>query len=155
MPVKANYKVKWINSKNKLFGGIQLSPNSIRCLKILGCYEKLKKVANPISNIRIRSPNELSDLNSFDVNEYFTISREKLYSILKSNILKYNSLDILYSPVSLIEIKESLCFCSTILGKTIKANLIIGADGINGITRNTRYSKILGCLMEKREGLKF
>ena len=95
----AEYEVIWIKKNNKFFGGIQLPPNTIKCLERLGLEELLKEIAIPISEIRIRNPLKLSDLKTFSVENYYTVNRMSLFQQLLNSLKKYSSLKILSSSI--------------------------------------------------------
>ena len=132
---KAKYKVIWIKNSTEFYGGIQLPPNSIRCLDKLGLKKFINQVANPIGEIRIRSPEKFSDLNTLNVENYFTISRKSLFEILLNSLKNFKSLKIINSSIIHFKKENNYYVLLSDSGERIKANLIIGADGSSGITR--------------------
>ena len=131
-----------IGKKNNTFGAQQLSPNGFRALKKLIQNDDVKNIVYEIIKFQINSynNNETRNLKNFYFNEfdlkYFSVSREMLINFLIKNV-KNN-----------IQINEINKSCVGIIRKNteklevlmdnndyISADIIIGCDGVNGITR--------------------
>ena len=134
---KLNVKALWFAPKNKnLNGAIQVPPNSIDALKGLGIFKDLRKHLTPISMIRVRDQFLKQDLSSIDVNNhYFSVARQELLSVIKSSFKKNSSVTILEERIISIEKKGNCYNCITSLGNVFETNVIIGADGSDGVCR--------------------
>ncbi len=134
---KLNIKALWIAPKNKgLNGAIQVPPNSVDALEGLGIFKDLKKHLTPISMIRVRNLFIKQDLSSININNnYFSVARQELLSVIKSSFKKNSCVTILEESIISIEKKGNNYNCITSLGNVFETKVIIGADGSDGICR--------------------
>ena len=131
-------KIVWFAPKANFKGGIQISPKTINALKKLGVYKDLKKFLTPIFMIRIRDPNKLSDLIKIDLpKNYFSISRDNFFSVLHETILKKPSIIIKNTEIVSFYQNENTVECISAESEIFQSKILIGADGVNGITRKT------------------
>ena len=140
----ANKKVNItiIGDKNKIFGAQQLSPNGFRALKKLTKNNDVKNIVHEIIKFQINSykNNKARNLKNFYFNEfdlkYFSVSREMLINFLikyvKNNI-QINEIN--KSCVGIIEKNTEKLEVLMDNNEYISADIIIGCDGVNGITR--------------------
>ena len=134
---KLNIKALWFAPKNKVLNGaIQVPPNSVDALEGLGILKDLKKHLTPISMIRVRDQFLKQDLSSIDINNnYFSVARQELLSVIKSSFKKNSSVTVLEESIISIEKKCNNYNCITSLGKIFETKVIIGADGSDGVCR--------------------
>ena len=159
-----NTKIIWFAPKTNFNGGIQISPKTILSLKKLGVYQDLKKFLTPILMIRIRDPKKLSDLAKIDLPEnYFSISREKFFSVLNKKIAIKSSITIKKTEVISLHQNENTVDCISAESKFFQAKVLIGADGFDGITRKAvlgssikpqTYKVIRRCVIPSNDALK-
>ena len=131
-----------IGNKNKTFGAQQLSPNGIRALKKLTENDDVKKIVNEIIKFQINSysNNKTKNLKNFYFNEfdlkYFSVSREMLINFLNKNVKnKIQINEINKSCVGIIQRNPGKFEVLIDNKEFISADIIIGCDGVNGITR--------------------
>ena len=137
-----NVQITIIGKKKSIFGAQQLSPNGFKALKKLTENDDIKNIIYEIIQFQINSNknNKTKNLRNFYFNEfdlkYYSVSREMLINLLIKNIKNK------------IEIKEINKSCVGIIQRNTKefdvlldneelitADVIIGADGVNGVTR--------------------
>ena len=131
-----------IGKKNNTFGAQQLSPNGFRALKKLIQNDDVKNIVYEIINFQINSynNNETKNLKNFYFNEfdlkYFSVSREMLINFLIKNVKnKIQINEINKSCVGIIHKEAGKLEVLTDNNEYIPADIIIGCDGVNGITR--------------------
>lgn len=131
-----------IGNKNKSFGAQQLSPNGFRALKKLIQNDDVKNIVYEIINFQINSynNNETKNLKNFYFNEfdlkYFSVSREMLINFLIKNVKNNIQInEINKSCVGIIHRESGKLEVLTDNNEYISADIIIGCDGVNGITR--------------------
>ena len=131
-----------IGKKNNTFGAQQLSPNGFRALKKLIQNDDVKNIVYEIIKFQIDSycNNETRNLKNFYFNEfdlkYFSVSREMLINFLIKNVknnIQVNEIN--KSCVGIIQRKPGKLEVLMDNKEFISADMIIGCDGVNGITR--------------------
>ena len=131
-----------IGKKNNTFGAQQLSPNGFRALKKLIQNDDVKNIVYEIIKFQINSynNNETKNLKNFYFNEfdlkYFSVSREMLINFLIKNVKNNIQInEINKSCVGIIHTEQGKLKVLTDNNEYISADIIIGCDGVNGITR--------------------
>ena len=131
-----------IGKKNNTFGAQQLSPNGFRALKKLTQNDDVKNIVYEIIKFQINSydNNETKNLKNFYFNEfdlkYFSVSREMLINFLIKNVKNNIQInEINKSCVGIIHKEPGKLKVLTDNNEYISADIIIGCDGVNGITR--------------------
>ena len=131
-----------IGNKNNTFGAQQLSPNGFRALKKLIQNDDLKNIVYEIIKFQINSynNNETRMLKNFYFNEfdlkYFSVSREMLINFLIKNVKNNIQInEINKSCVGIIQREPGKLEVLMDNKEFISADIIIGCDGVNGITR--------------------
>ncbi len=138
----SGYIVDIFEGENKNFGSQQLSPNGWLALANLIEIEKIEPFIEPFNTIQIKSlniKNNLKILSNFNLIEknsnYGSIERESIIKILKNYALKKKSIRIHSSYVKHIISNNKTNQILDDTGKIFESKFIIGADGINGISR--------------------
>ena len=131
-----------IGYKNKTFGAQQLSPNGFKALKKLTEKNDVKKIVHEIIKFQINSynNNKTRNLKNFYFNEfdlkYFSVSREMLINFLIKNVKSNIQInEINKSCVGIIQRNPGKFEVLMDNNEYITADIIIGCDGVNGITR--------------------
>ena len=131
-----------IGNKNNTFGAQQLSPNGFRALKKLIQNDDVKNIVYEIIKFQINSynNNETRMLKNFYFNEfdlkYFSVSREMLINFLIKNVKNNIQInEINKSCVGIIQREPGKLEVLMDNKEFISADIIIGCDGVNGITR--------------------
>ena len=131
-----------IGKKNNTFGAQQLSPNGFRALKKLIQNDDVKNIVYEIIKFQINSynNNETRMLKNFYFNEfdlkYFSVSREMLINFLIKNVKNNIQInEINKSCVGIIQREPGKLEVLMDNKEFISADIIIGCDGVNGITR--------------------
>ena len=131
-----------IGKKNNTFGGQQLSPNGFRALKKLVQNGDVNNIVYEIIKFQINSynNNETRNLKNFYFNEfdfkYFSVSREMLIDFLIKNVKNNIQInEINKSCVGIIQREQGTLEVLMDNNEYISADIIIGCDGVNGITR--------------------
>ena len=131
-----------IGKKNNTFGAQQLSPNGFRALKKLVQNDDVKNIVYEIIKFQINSynNNETRNLKNFYFNEfdfkYFSVSREMLIDFLIKNVKNNIQInEINKSCVGIIQREQGTLEVLMDNKEFISADIIIGCDGVNGITR--------------------
>ena len=131
-----------IGNKNNTFGAQQLSPNGFEALKKLIQNDNLKNIVYEIIKFQINSynNNETRNLKNFYFNEfdlkYFSVSREMLINFLIKNVKNNMQInEINKACVGIIHKEPGKLKVLTDNNEYISADIIIGCDGVNGITR--------------------
>ena len=131
-----------IGKNNNTFGGQQLSPNGFRALKKLVQNDDVKNIVYEIIKFQINSynNNETRNLKNFYFNEfdfkYFSVSREMLIDFLIKNVKNNIQInEINKSCVGIIQREQGTLEVLMDNNEHISADIIIGCDGVNGITR--------------------
>ena len=131
-----------IGKKNNTFGAQQLSPNGFRALKRLIQNDDVKNIVYEIIKFQINSynNNETKNLKNFYFNEfdlkYFSVSREMLINFLIKNVKNNIQInEINKSCVGIVQREPGKLEVLMDNKEFISADIIIGCDGVNGITR--------------------
>ena len=131
-----------IGKKNNTFGGQQLSPNGFRALKKLVQNDDVNNIVYEIIKFQINSynNNETRNVKNFYFNEfdfkYFSVSREMLIDFLIKNVKNNIQInEINKSCVGIIQREQGTLEVLMDNKEFISADIIIGCDGVNGITR--------------------
>ena len=131
-----------IGKKNNTFGAQQLSPNGFRALKKLFQNDDVKNIVYEIIKFQINSfnNNETRILKNFYFNEfdlkYFSVSREMLINFLIKNVKNNIQInEINKSCVAIMQRESGKLEVLMDNKEFISADIIIGCDGVNGITR--------------------
>ena len=137
-----NVQITIIGKKKSIFGAQQLSPNGLIGLKNLTENDDVKNIIYEIIQFQINSynNNKTKNLKNFYFNEfdvkYYSVSREMLINLLIKNIKnKIEVKEINKSCVGIIQKKTEKLSVLMDNKELISADIIIGADGVNGITR--------------------
>lgn len=136
-----NFNIKVIGKKTINEGALQLSPNGMNALQNL---LNKKKITDKISNLTELNINsiilkKIKILKKFYFSKYdlkyHSISRNNLIQLLKNNVLDKDN--IKYIDQECVEIiKKKNKYSILLANKNVcDADIIIGTDGINGITR--------------------
>ena len=140
---KKNLNVILISKKHLHFGAQQLSPNGLQSFISLIGHKKISHLVEAISNFKIslidnKKINILSNYNlDKNNNIYCSISRCKLINELKKVALKNSNFTIINDEVKYF-FKKNMGNTQilTAKGKLLEADIIIGADGYFGKSRN-------------------
>ena len=139
---KKGYHLNIFEGKGKSFGSQQLSPNGWFAMSKLINSKLIRPYFEPFHNIHFKKLNSkqniefLSQYNLFNKTSNFgSIERESIINVFKNETLKNKSIKVYNSQIKHIisnnENKEIL----DDNGRVFSAKHIIGADGINGISR--------------------
>ena len=131
-----------IGKKKSIFGAQQLSPNGLIGLKKLTENDDIKNIIYEIIQFQINSinNNKTKNLKNFYFNEfdlkYYSVSREMLINLLIKNIKnKIEIKEINKSCVGIIQKNSGKLEVLMDNEELLSADIIIGADGVNGVTR--------------------
>jgi len=137
-----NVQITIIGKKKSIFGAQQLSPNGFKALKKLTENDDIKNIIYEIIQFKINNNNnnKTKNLKNFYFNEfdlkYYSVSREMLINLLIKNIKdKIEIKEINKSCVGIIQRNNKKFDVLVDNEELISANVIIGADGVNGVTR--------------------
>ena len=137
-----NVQITMIGKKKSLFGAQQLSPNGLNALKKLTENNDVKNIIYVIIQFQINSNNnnKTKNLKNFYFNEfdlkYYSVSREMLINLLIKNIKnKIKIREINKSCVGILQRNTEKFDVLLDNEELISADVIIGADGVNGVTR--------------------
>ncbi len=143
---EAGYKPTLIEKNTELrsFGaGLQLGPNAVSILNRYGFSEELAKLATFPKKIRFNNLKGNQNLLEVSLEDYENIFGAKYCYLMRSDLINmlYKKcldldIDIRFDHiVESVEANSKECILNTSLG-SIKANKIIGADGINSKVRD-------------------
>jgi len=137
-----NVQITIIGKKKSIFGAQQLSPNGFKALKKLTENDDIKNIIYEIIQFQINNNNnnKTKNLKNFYFNEfdlkYHSVSRDMLINLLIKNIKnKIEIKEINKSCVGIIQRNNKKFDVLVDNEELISANVIIGADGVNGVTR--------------------
>ena len=138
----SGYSIDIFEGKNESFGSQQITPNGWEALSHLIELKNIKKYFEPFYNIYIKklnSKNTLELLYHHDLIEqnynYGSIERKRIISFFKNHALKNKPIKILNSKVTHIVSNNNYNELIDDKGKIFKTDLIIGSDGIDGVSR--------------------
>ena len=136
------YYIDIFEGKNDFFGSQQITPNGWEALSKLIKLKNIQKQFEPFYNIYIKklnSKNNLEILYHYNLVEknfnYGSIERKKLISFFKKNALKNNTIKIIDSNVTYIVSNNNYNELIDNKGQIFKTNLMLGSDGIDGVSR--------------------
>ena len=138
----SGYSIDIFEGKNESFGSQQITPNGWEALSNLIELKNIQKYFEPFYNIYIKklnSNNNLEVLYHHDLVEqnynYGSIERKSIISFFKKNALKKNTIKIINSNVTNIISNYNYNELIDDKGQIFKTNLMIGSDGIDGVSR--------------------
>lgn len=138
----SGYSIDIFEGKNESFGSQQITPNGWETLSNLIEIKNIQKYFEPIYSIHIKkltSNNNLELLHCHDLVEknynYGSIERKNIISFFKKNALKKNTIKIINSNVTNIVSNNKYNELIDDKGQIFKTNLMIGCDGIDGVSR--------------------
>ena len=138
----SGYSIDIFEGKNESFGSQQITPNGWEALSNLIELKNIKKYFEPFYNIyikRLNSKNNLEILHNHylvrENNNYGSIQRKSIISFFKNHALKNNTIKIINSNVTNIVTNNNYNELIDDKGQIFKTNLIIGSDGIDGVSR--------------------
>ena len=136
------YSIDIFEGKNKSFGSQQITPNGWEALSKLINLKIIQKNFEPFYNIYIKklnSKNNLELLYHHDLVEqnynYGSIEKKSIISFFKNHTLRNKLIKIINSNVTHIVANDSYNELIDDKGRIIKTDLIIGSDGIDGVSR--------------------
>ncbi len=136
------YYINLFEGNSKNFGSQQISPNGWDALSNLINPKKIEAYFEPFDNIyfkKLSSNQNLEFLAQYDLliktGNFGSIEREGIIKIFKNQTLKNKSVKVYNSQIQHIvhENKNNTIIDED--GRVFEARIIIGADGINGISR--------------------
>ena len=138
----SGYSIDIFEGKNKSFGSQQITPNGWEALSKLIESKKVQKYFEPLFKIYIKklnSNNNLEILFHHDLVEqnlnYGSFERKTMINYFKNNALKNGTIKIINSTVANIVSNNNYNELIDDKGQIFKANIIIGSDGIDGVSR--------------------
>ncbi|GIS09840.1 MAG: hypothetical protein CM15mP114_06220 [Alphaproteobacteria bacterium] len=138
----SGYSIDIFEGKNESFGSQQITPNGWEALSNLIELKNIQKYFEPFYNIyikRLNSKNNLELLYHHDLVEqnynYGSIERKSIISFFKNHALKNNTIKIINSNVTNIVSNNNYNELIDDKGQIFKTNLMIGSDGIDGVSR--------------------
>ena len=139
---KKNIKVRVLSKNDEVFGAQQLSPSGFNYLNELIDKNFVKKNVEKILQVKITSinKNKFTVLTNFNLQEKFntynSISRRVLIKLLKESAQKNNNIEVINEKANFLLKKNARSIqVLTNKGNFFESDLIIGADGQNGICR--------------------
>ncbi len=140
--VDNNYSIDLFEGNNQNFGAQQISPNGWNALSELIDINKVRPFFENFNIIKIKSMNSNQKLNllsshnikSDEIN-YGSIERSSIIKLLKDKVRKTNLVKEHRSNINYIISNNGTQEIVDDKGNTYKTKFIIGADGINGVTK--------------------
>ena len=136
------YSIDIFEGKKEFFGSQQITPNGWEALSRLIKLKNIERHFEPFYNIYIKKFNSKDNLeilyhhNLAEENfNYGSIERKRIISFFKNHALKNNTIKIHNSNVTNIISSNN---CKELIddeGNIYKASLMIGSDGIEGVSR--------------------
>ena len=136
------YYINLFKGNSKNFGSQQISPNGWAALSNLISPKKIEAYFEPFNNIyfkKLNSNRNLEFLSQYNLlnktSNFGSIERESIIKIFKNKTLKNKFVKVYNSQIQHIVSENEN---NTIIdddGRVFEARIIIGADGINGISR--------------------
>ena len=139
---KKGYYINIFEGNNKSFGSQQISPNGYFALSKLINSKLIQPYFEPFHNIHFKKLNSkqniefLSQYNLFNKTSNFgSIERKSIIDVFKNETLKNKSIKVYNSQIKHIISNDENKEILDDNGRVFSAKHIIGADGINGISR--------------------
>ena len=138
---KHGYKVKIIAPKghSNFIGGLQIAPNGFAALSSIGVEKEILNTAVRLLAVNIKSLDTAVTLTNIPLSSskapYVSIGRQALYEILLNKCLANSLIKFVDATVLAISSKNNNTRLALSSGEVITAPIIIGADGLNGKTR--------------------
>jgi len=139
---KKKYHVNIFEGDSNSFGSQQISPNGWLALNQICNIEHVEPIFEPFNTIHIKKINSeqtLEFLTNYDlinkVSNYGSISREDIVEIFKTQALKSKRVKIYSSKIDHIVANGWNKELLDSEGRLFESDFIIGADGVNGISR--------------------
>ena len=140
--VDNNYSIDLFEGNNQNFGAQQISPNGWNALSELIDINKIRPFFENFNIIKIKSMSSNQKLNllsshnikSDEIN-YGSIERSSIIKLLKDKVRKTNLVKEHRSNINYIISNNGTQEIVDDKGNTYKTKFIIGADGINGVTK--------------------
>ena len=137
-----NYSIDLFEGNNRNFGSQQISPNGWNALSKLIDINKVRPFFEKFNIIKIKSLNSNQKLNllsshnikSSEIN-YGSVERSSIIKLLKDKVRKTNLVKVHSSNINYIISNNGTQELVDDKGNTYTTKFIIGADGINGVTR--------------------
>ena len=136
------YFVDIFEGKNISFGSQQITPNGWKALSNLIEIKNIEKYFEPFHSIYIKklnSNNNLEVLYHHDLlgqnYKYGSIERQSIITTFKKNALKNNTIKIHNSSITNVISNNNYNELINDKGQIYEAKLIIGSDGIDGISK--------------------
>ena len=136
------YYINLFEGNSKNFGSQQISPNGWAALSNLINPKKIEAYFEPFHNIYFKklNPNQnLEFLAQYDLlsktSNFGSIERESIIKVFKNQTLKNKSVKVYNSQIQYIVSENENNRIIDDDGRVFEARIIIGADGINGISR--------------------
>ena len=152
---ESDYIIDIFEGENINFGSQQISPNGWLALSNLIEIKKIKPFIEPFNTLQIKSlttKSNLETLSNFNLVEknqnYGSIERKSIIKTLKDFALKKNSIKIHSSKIEHIHSNNETNEILDNKGNLFESKFLIGADGINGISR--RF--VVGSFSQKARG---
>ena len=140
--VESDYTIDIFEGENSNFGSQQISPNGWLALSNLIEIKKIQPFIEPFNTLQIKSlkgENNLEILSNLNLAEkspnYGSIERKRIIEILKSFALKNNSIKVFSSKIEHISSNNETIEILDSKGNIFESKFLIGADGVNGISR--------------------
>ncbi len=139
---KQGYYISLFEGKAKNFGSQQISPNGWTALSNLVNPKKIEPYFEPFHSIYFKKLNtnqNLEFLTQFNllnkIGNFGSIERESIIKIFKNQTLKNKSVTVYNSQIQHVISENENNKIIDDDGRVFEAKSIIGADGINGISR--------------------
>ena len=152
----SGYSIDIFEGRNENFGSQQITPNGLKAISKLIELKKIQEYFEPFYNIyikRIHSNNNLELLFHHNLLEqkynYGSIERKSIISLFKNHALKNNTIKIHNSNVTNIISNDNYNELIDDEGQIYKANLMIGSDGIKGVSR--KFVVGSNCFIKKKK----
>ncbi len=138
----SGYSVDVFEGEKKSFGSQQITPNGWKALSKLIDLKNIQKHIEPFYNIYIKKLNSKNNLEILhnhclveENNNYGSIQRKSIISFFKNHALKNNTIKIINSNVINIVSNNNYNELIDDKGQIFRTNLIVGSDGIDGVSR--------------------
>ena len=139
---ESGYSIDIFEGENRNFGSQQITPNGWKALSNLVEIKKIQKYIEPFYNIYIKklnSNNELEILYHHDLIKkninYGSIERKCIIKLFKEKTLTKNKTNLVNSNITNIISNNNYSELIDNRNQIFKTNLMIGCDGIDGVSR--------------------